>query len=84
MVNELKAVRDEEANLKKQKENCEFQLLVATTLIVGLAEEKVAWEENEVIEKKNNENLVGDIIICSGYIAYLGIFLNDYRQSCKD
>jgi dynein heavy chain len=49
-----------------------------------LAEEKTAWEENEVIERKNDENLVGDIIICSGFIAYLGIFLNDYRAACKE
>jgi dynein heavy chain len=84
MVNELKAVREEEANLKKQKENCEFSLSVAQSLIVGLAEEKTAWEENEVIERKNDENLVGDIIICSGFIAYLGIFLNDYRAACKE
>jgi nucleoid-associated protein YgaU len=34
MVNELKAVREEEANLKKQKENCEFSLSVAQSLIV--------------------------------------------------
>jgi dynein heavy chain len=83
MVNELKAVREEEANLKKQKENCEFSLSVAKSLIEGLAEEKTSWEENEKKESQNEENLVGDIIICSGFIAYLGIFLNDYRLSCK-
>lgn len=82
-VNELKRVKDEEAALKKQKEQCEFSLSVAEALIVGLADEKISWEEDLAAQKINNENLVGDIIICSGFIAYLGVFLSDYREECK-
>lgn len=28
------------------------------------------------------ENLVGDIIVSSGIIAYLGVFTQSYRQDC--
>lgn len=82
-VNELKRVKDEEAALKTKREKCEFSLSVAEALIVGLAEEKVSWEEDLAAKKVDNNNLVGDIIICSGFIAYLGVFLADYRADCK-
>jgi dynein heavy chain len=82
-VNELKRVKDEEAALKKQKEQCDFSLSVAEALIIGLADEKISWEDDLAAQKINNENLVGDVIICSGFIAYLGVFLGDYRDECK-
>lgn len=28
------------------------------------------------------ENLVGDILVCSGCIAYLGVFIQLYRTDC--
>jgi len=28
------------------------------------------------------ENLVGDVLICSGVLAYLGVFIKSYRQEC--
>jgi len=83
-VNELKRVKDEEAALKKEKDTCEFKLSVAQALIIGLADEKITWEEDLANQKVNDECLVGDIIICAGFIAYMGVFLSDYRLECKD
>jgi len=35
-----------------------------------------------IVTKANRENLVGDILISSGIIAYLGVFIMSYRQDC--
>lgn len=82
-VNELKRVKDEEASLRKEMDTCKFKLLVAEALIVGLADEKISWEEDLAAKKIDDECIVGDIIICAGFIAYMGVFLSDYREDCK-
>ena len=30
------------------------------------------------------DNLVGDVLICSGILAYLGVFVQSYRQECVE
>lgn len=57
-------------------------MTVASSLIVGLADEKTAWEDDLAAQKINEECIVGDIIICAGFIAYMGVFLSDYREEC--
>ena len=46
-------------------------------LIGGLADEKDRWKES--VEKLESviQNFVGDVLISSGYIAYLGPFTVD-------
>ena len=39
-----------------------------------LGDEEVNWAESLKKNKADKENLVGDIIISSGIIAYLGVF----------
>ena len=43
-------------------------------LIGGLADEKVRWQETVEILSKILSNILGDILICAGSIAYLGFF----------
>ncbi len=59
---------------------CEKKLDRATKLIGGLGGEKTRWTE---VAKKLGEdyiNLTGDVLLSSGFIAYLGAFTITYRE----
>jgi len=91
---ELKKVQDKVAKLlsdfaeaKEKKEDLENQLEVATKrlgtaekLISGLGGEKGRWEISSTNLGYQFDNLVGDVLIASGIIAYLGCFLAKYRN----
>ena len=47
---------------------------IVMQLIGGLADEKVRWQETVEILSKILSNILGDILICAGSIAYLGFF----------
>jgi len=69
---------------KEQLENncrlCEERLDRADKLIGGLADEKVRW--SETVDKLTGviKNVVGDVLISAGFVAYLGAFTGEYRQ----
>jgi dynein heavy chain, axonemal len=49
-------------------------------LIEKLKDEEVNWKISLDKNRANKLNLVGDIIISSGVIAYLGVFSIEYRK----
>lgn len=51
-------------------------------MIEKLASENVNWQNSLASMKISRENLVGDILICAGIIAYLGVFVQSYRLEC--
>ncbi|KAL3881803.1 hypothetical protein ACJMK2_028195, partial [Sinanodonta woodiana] len=66
--------------LERKCAECEARLGRADKLIGGLADEKERWKESvEKLEKIIN-NYVGDVLVSSGYVAYLGPFTGAYRQ----
>eukprot|EP00798_Chlamydomonas_sp_ICE-L_P008519 gene8518-4817_t len=91
---ELKEVEDRLAALnaklaemqqkKKQLEFdvdlCEKKLDRATKLIGGLGGEKTRWTEVALKLGEDYENLTGDVLLSSGFIAYLGAFTSAYRD----
>ena len=74
LMDEFEATKAEEDRLKAQKDDCEKKCDRAKSLIEKLKEENKNWEISLSNERKNKENLVGDILISSGIIAYLGVF----------
>jgi len=70
---------------KEQLENncrlCEERLDRADKLIGGLADEKIRW--SQTVDKLTGviKNVVGDVLISAGFVAYLGAFTGEYRQS---
>lgn len=49
-------------------------------MIEKLGDEEVNWEVSLKKNRADRLNLVGDIIISSGVIAYLGVFSVEYRE----
>ncbi|KAH0794861.1 dynein heavy chain 1, axonemal [Histomonas meleagridis] len=75
----------DESNLKKknyqdQQEECKSKLIRAESLLNNLSGEKGRWEDTlkDVLIKE--KNLIGDILIASASVAYLGPFPSDFRN----
>jgi dynein heavy chain len=68
--------------LKANKDDCEKKFIRAGSLIEKLGTENVNWQSSLVVNRANKENLVGDVLISSGIIAYLGVFVKSYREDC--
>jgi dynein heavy chain len=58
-----------------------LQLDRAEKLIKGLAGEKIAWGKKVVDEwEVEKTTVLGDCILCSGIVAYMGAFPISYRE----
>ena len=82
----LQALKDKltEMLIKKAKleydvDMCEKKLVRAEKLIGGLGGEKSRWKEVALGLGVDYTNLTGDVLLCAGYIAYLGAFTLPYR-----
>jgi dynein heavy chain len=82
LMEEFETTKAEEEKLKAQKDDCERKFKRAGSLIEKLASENINWQNSLAAMKISRENLVGDILVCSGIIAYLGVFVQSYRQEC--
>jgi dynein heavy chain len=71
----------EKKRLEDLIELCEQKLDRAEKLIGGLGGEKSRWSETASALGATLENVIGDILISSGIIAYLGAFTVFYRES---
>ncbi|CAF0886975.1 unnamed protein product [Adineta steineri] len=66
--------------LSKQVADCKTKLTRAETLIGGLGGEKTRWMQAAKDLTHQYDNLIGDILLSSGIIAYLGAFTAVFRQ----
>ncbi|CAM9238748.1 unnamed protein product, partial [Choristocarpus tenellus] len=95
-VAELKATL---ASTEKKKEELEAQaskttdqLRRAEQLIGGLGDERERWEQSAERLSNDLKNLVGNVMLASGCLAYLGPFTSQFRKDmatgwvtlCKD
>jgi len=84
LVDALEETQNEETRLRNEKDDCERKVDLAKALINGLANERENWKVDLAKNKENRLNVVGDVIIASGVIAYLGVFLKSYRDECTN
>lgn len=63
-----------------QVDLCSKKLERAEQLIGGLGGEKTRWSEMALQLGNLYNNLIGDILISAGIVAYLGAFTSSYRQ----
>lgn len=80
LINDFDAAKKREQELTDNFEDAERKCTRAKSLIEKLANEEVNWEISLKQNKADKLNLVGDIIISSGVIAYLGVFSFQYRD----
>eukprot|EP00924_Labyrinthula_sp_SR-Ha-C_P008574 snap_masked-scaffold_37-processed-gene-0.12-mRNA-1 protein AED:0.06 eAED:0.07 QI:0/0/0/1/1/1/3/0/4292 len=67
-------------SLAEDVETCSNRLVRAESLIGGLSGEKARWIELIAQYKMDLENLVGNIVLAAGNIAYLGPFTSAFRE----
>ncbi|VEN45683.1 unnamed protein product, partial [Callosobruchus maculatus] len=83
-LEELQKQLDGKIAFKQEKEQsiafCEERMNRAVRLISGLADERVRWIETIQNIEANVVNVTGDILICSGSVAYLTPFTDSYRR----
>eukprot|EP00435_Cladocopium_sp_Y103_P021055 s1702_g5.t1 len=88
---ELPSFSRNDDDLAYQVDLCKKKLDRAETLIESLGGEKSRWTQNAKDDGCNPHwlmmdlavdyvNLTGDVIVCSGLIAYLGAFTPDFRE----
>uniref|UniRef100_A0A094ZX25 Dynein heavy chain 7, axonemal n=1 Tax=Schistosoma haematobium TaxID=6185 RepID=A0A094ZX25_SCHHA len=82
LQNKLKSTQNEKKRLEDEVSNCATKLERATKLIGGLGGEKDRWRQAAEYLEKLYDNLIGDVLISAGIIAYLGPFTSTYREEC--
>mmetsp|Transcript_30720 Transcript_30720/g.59916 ORF Transcript_30720/g.59916 Transcript_30720/m.59916 type:complete len:4305 (+) Transcript_30720:116-13030(+) len=68
--------------LANEVKECSDRLKRAEQLLGGLSGEKDRWLEKATQLGKDYENVVGNILVSSGVVAYLGVFTSELRESC--
>ena len=71
------------ATSHKQVDLCGKKLVRAEKLIGGLGGEKDRWTEAAKNLQAIYDNLLGDVLISAGVIAYLGPFTMSFRDQCS-
>eukprot|EP00960_Hanusia_phi_P059292 764127-Hanusia_phi.AAC.2 len=66
--------------LANKAEDCRIKMDRADRLLGGLGGEKVRWSETVVKFSSMMDNVIGDVVVASGGIAYLGAFVASYRE----
>ncbi|CAF1941259.1 unnamed protein product [Rotaria magnacalcarata] len=79
-------VKYEDAIRKKNEyetkvDECNQRIVRAERLTTGLGDEKVRWQENVSMLDHSLENVIGDVLVSSGFVAYLGPFTTEYRDN---
>lgn len=67
-------------DLNTQKETTELQLGRAEKLVNGLHDESVRWQAAIEGLEKQLKNLTGNMLLCAGYVSYVGTFTQNYRN----
>ena len=68
------------AELSAKAEDCKVKLDRADRLLGGLGGEKVRWMAAVQRLNKSLVNVIGDVMVASGGIAYIGAFTAQYRE----
>ncbi|KAH9098913.1 hypothetical protein LEN26_016540 [Aphanomyces euteiches] len=81
---DLAGAMKKKADLQFQVDDCSKKLIRANQLIGGLGGERSRWQEMSAKLQIVYDNVVGDIMLSSGVIAYLGAFTSTFREKAVD
>jgi len=71
---------EKKQQLENEVADCEVKLDRAQQLIGGLGGERDRWSVAAEKLAGDYSNLTGDVLVSSGFVAYLGAFTNAYRE----
>ena len=75
------AMVSKKQQLEDKAEECSLKLQRAEKLISLLADEKGRWKESVERSDQLVVNVVGDVVVSAGTVAYLGPFTSEYRAA---
>ncbi|XP_029642789.1 dynein heavy chain 12, axonemal-like isoform X2 [Octopus sinensis] len=78
----FRETKERKMNLENEVDLCGKKLTRAEKLIGGLGGEKDRWIAAANSLQDTYDNLIGDILISAGVIAYLGPFTSAFRERC--
>ncbi|KAK2580549.1 hypothetical protein KPH14_007682 [Odynerus spinipes] len=91
VTQKLQSLNDEFAECMREKKkledqiyNCTQKLDRAEKLLGGLSGEKTRWSETAIALGASLESVIGDVLLSSGVVAYLGAFTVNYRNKLID
>ncbi|MGH0158836.1 UNVERIFIED_CONTAM: hypothetical protein FKN15_061612 [Acipenser sinensis] len=73
------AIREKQ-QLQEEAEIMELRLIAADKLISGLGSENIRWTNDLEELKQRRVRLLGDCLICAGFLSYEGAFNWDFRS----
>jgi len=77
---DLDSAQKRKAQLEFEVDLCAKKLVRAQKLIGGLGGEKTRWTIAAENLQKIYDNLLGDVLVSSGVIGYLGAFTSAFRD----
>lgn len=77
---QLVEAEKEKQRVEADANQCQAKLQAADKLVVGLAGENKRWGENVVILKENTFSIIGDVLLASAFVSYIGAFTSKFRQ----
>ena len=78
-MDEYNGAMSEKQRLTDDANNCRRIMSAPSSLIEGLADGKERWTEQSKEFKAQISRLIGDVLVCTGFLSYQGPFNQDFR-----
>lgn len=75
----LNEAETEKFKVEKEANQCLEKLTAAEKLVNGLANENKRWGENVIRLKENTLSIIGDCLLASSFVSYIGAFNSKFR-----